>query len=205
MPSLRDGVTLWTVRPKGVSWQDKSTTHSDATGKSNDGQRAETVCRDIYRPWGDLITIQGRGRGAEQGTITEPQEHTQDTGSPRKVRPLGHGRTGTWVAHDDTSRSQVPRRLKPQAPVGPAILHCSGINAGTTISFFFNGFHVLLSMLCTVNPILGYNHQTKATDRMCEVLLSHLNGLGHDKLRSASFPNMCSAIADLLNLLGFEA
>lgn len=111
MPPLRDGVTLWTVRPKGVSWQDKSTTHSDATGKSNDGQREETGCRDSYRPWGDLITTQGRGRGAEQGTITEPQEHTQDIGSPRKVRPLGHGRTGPWVAHDDT-RTQVPRRLK---------------------------------------------------------------------------------------------
>lgn len=90
MLPLRDGVTLWTVRPKGVSWQDNSTTHSDATGKSSDGQREETVYRNIYRPWGDLITIQGRGRGAEQGTITEPQEHTHRT---QEVP----GRYGLWA------------------------------------------------------------------------------------------------------------
>lgn len=44
--------------------------------------------RDISRPWGDLM-VTGRGRGAKQGTITEPQEHTQGIVKPREGQVSG--------------------------------------------------------------------------------------------------------------------
>lgn len=164
------------------------------------------MCSEIYRPWGDLITIQGRGRGAEQGTITEPQEHTQDTGSPRKVRPSGHGDTGReWPMM--RRGLKFTAWLKYQAPVGLAILHCSGLNAETTISCSFKAFHIILSTLCTENLILVCKFQTKATvceATACEVLLSHLSRHSHDELMPASFPNMCSARDNLLSLFGFK-
>lgn len=67
------------------------------------------------------------------------------------------------------NRARVNRR----ATVGLAILPCSGLNMGTTVSFFpFNPFTVLHT-----KPDTGYDLQTKA--RVWKVLSSHLNS--HDE------------------------
>lgn len=43
--------------------------------------RGDRVQRDISRPQGALLAPRGRGRGAEQGTITEPRAHTGRSGA----------------------------------------------------------------------------------------------------------------------------
>lgn len=87
---------------------------------------------------------------------------------------MGHGkRTGRKVAHDENT-AQVNRGAKGQATVGLVILHCSGINAGTSLFFPLKPFIILLSILCTVNLILG-TALTSKPQTVGEVLLSHLN------------------------------
>lgn len=138
----------------------------------------------------------------EEGGEKLSRDHHRTTGAhtgDRKVRPLGHGRTGWKVAHDENT-AQVNRRTEGQVTVGLAMLHCSGINAGTSL-FPLKPFSILLSILCTVNLILGTAFETKAT--VCKVLLTHLNS--SDELRPGSFPKICSAVVDLLHLLGFKA
>lgn len=98
--------------------------------------------------------------------------------------------------------AQVNRGAKSQATVGLAILHCSGINAGTSLFFPLKPFITLLSILCAVNLILGTAFKPKP-QTVCEVLLSHLNSCY--ELMLGSFPKTCSTIVDLLHLLGFEA
>lgn len=105
------------------------------------------------------------------------------------------------MAHDQNA-AQVNRGTKGQATVGLVVLHCSGINAGTSLFFPLKPFIILLSILCAVNLILGTAFKPKP-QTLCEVLLSHLNSC--DELMLGSFPKTCSTIVDLLHLIGFEA
>lgn len=60
--------------------------------------------RDISGPWGDLTATRGRGRRAEQGTITEPR--STHSGAKGTTGLGGHTAIAEWVAPEKVGLGQ---------------------------------------------------------------------------------------------------